>query len=133
MVVSSWLFVGCIFVQFFLAGLGVFDARSGFAAHRGFGYVFGWLTLVTLVLAIVGRLPRRLVGLSAVALGLFALQSVLVAVRGDYPAVAALHPVNGVALLLVAIAIARSAWALRPAADLRPVDDVSIVEARATR
>lgn len=109
----AWLFVGCIFVQFFLAGLGVFDKAASFAAHRGFGYVFGWLTLVLLILAIVGRVPRRLVGLSALALLLFALQSVFVALRDDYPAVAALHPVNGVALVLVAIVIARSAWAGR--------------------
>ena len=33
-----------------------------------------------------------------------------VALRADYPALAALHPVNGMLLLLVVIAIARDAW-----------------------
>jgi mercuric ion transport protein len=111
--VVAWLFVGCIFVQIFLAGLGVFDSASAFETHRDFGYLFGWLTLVMLVLAAVGRVPRSLLGLTALALLLFALQSVFVALRSDYPAVAALHPVNGVALLLVAIVIARRATALR--------------------
>jgi hypothetical protein len=114
--IVAWLFVACILVQIFLAGLGVFDDRSTFITHREFGYVFGWLTLVMLVLAIVGRVPRRLLGLVGLMLVLFALQSVFVALRGDYPTVAALHPLNGVLLLLVAIVVARSAWALRGSA-----------------
>jgi hypothetical protein len=79
--------------------------------------MFGWLTLVMLVLAIVGRVPRRLLGLVGLTLVLFALQSVFVVLRADYPVVAALHPVNGFVLLLVAIVIARSAWAIRSAAE----------------
>ena len=111
--IVAWLFVLCIFIQIFLAGLGVFDDPNAFITHREFGYTFGWLTLVLLVLAAIGRTGRRLIGLAALTLVLFALQSVLVALRTDYPSVAALHPVNGVALLLVAIVIARSAWAIR--------------------
>jgi mercuric ion transport protein len=109
----AWLFVGCLFVQIFLAGLGVFDSPSSFATHREFGYLFGWLTLVMLVLAIIGRVSRRLLGLTALSLVLFAMQSVLIVARADYPAVAALHPVNGVLLIVVAITIARWAWAER--------------------
>jgi hypothetical protein len=111
--IVAWLFVLCIFIQIFLAGLGVFDDPNAFITHREFGYTFGWLTLVLLVLAAIGRTGRRMIGLAALTLVLFALQSVLVALRTDYPSVAALHPVNGVALLLVAIVIARSAWAIR--------------------
>jgi hypothetical protein len=40
---------------------------------------------------------------------MFALQSVFVLVREDLPIVAALHPVNGVGLAFVALAIARLA------------------------
>ena len=61
--VAAWLFVACIFIQIFLAGLGVFDGPEAFITHREFGYAFGWLVLVMLVLAIVGRTGRRLVGL----------------------------------------------------------------------
>ena len=111
----AWLFVACIFIQIFLAGLFVFDGPDARVTHRDFGYTFGWLTLIMLILAVVGRVPRRLLGLSALTLVLFALQSVLVALRVDYPAIAALHPVNGVVMLLIAIALARSAWADRPA------------------
>jgi hypothetical protein len=103
-----------------LAGLGVFQSPRAFITHRDFGYAFGWLTIVLVVLAAVGGVSRRLLGLTALTIGLFTLQSVFVALRGDYPGVAALHPLNGFALLLVAIAIARNAWLERPASRSAP-------------
>jgi ABC-type antimicrobial peptide transport system permease subunit len=106
-----WLFVACAVGQVFLAGLGVFGLPPGdFTAHRDWGYTFGYLTLVILILALVGRLSRRMIGLSALLLVLFALQSILVAVRGDYPSLAALHPLNGFLILLVAIVLGRDGW-----------------------
>lgn len=116
----AWLFAACVIVQVFLAGLGVFDSPSAFETHRNFGYTFGLLTLVMVIISVAGRLPRRLVGLSALSLLQFFLQSVFIAVRADMPAVAALHPVNGVLLLVVAITIGRLAWTARPVT--RPTD-----------
>ena len=104
-------FVACTLLQVVLAGMGVFDSPASFATHRDFGYTIGMLTLVILVLAIVGREPRRVIGLSALLLGQFALQSILVLQRGSLNAVAALHPVNGFLIVLVAIWITRLAWA----------------------
>ncbi len=109
-VIAAWLFVAGVVGQVFLAGLGVFGVPAGdFSTHRDFGYLVGWLTLVVLVLAIAGRLPRRDIGLSALLLILFALQSVFVAIRDEDPAVAALHPLNGFLILLVGIVIALDA------------------------
>lgn len=107
------LFAACAVIQVFLAGLGVFDDPGAFITHREFGYLFGWLTLVALVLALIGRLPRRVAGSSALLLVLFALQSVFVALRVDMPAVAALHPLNGFAILGLAVWTARASWAVR--------------------
>jgi hypothetical protein len=106
-------FVACAVVQVFLAGLGVFDDPRAFVTHREFGYLFGWLTLVVLILALAGRMSRRVTGLSVLLLVLFALQSVLVAVHADLPAIAALHPLNGFAILGVGVMTARSSWRLR--------------------
>lgn len=106
---TAWLFLACVVVQVFLAGLGVFAGGQNFALHRDFGYLFGWLTLVLLVLAIAGRLGRRWIGLSALLLVLFAFQSVFVAFRGGMPALAALHPVNALAIFWVALYVARNA------------------------
>lgn len=106
-------FVACAVVQVFLAGLGVFDDPRAFITHREFGYLFGWLTLAVLVLALVGRMPRRITGLSVLLLVAFAFQSVFVAVRADLPALAALHPLNGFAILAIGVATARASWSRR--------------------
>lgn len=114
-------FVACVVVQVFLAGLGVFDDPRSFVTHRDFGYLIGMFTLVLLVLALVGRAPRRVTGASALLLLLFALQSVFVALRTDAPALAALHPLNGFLILFTAITVTRASWAVRnPAVELEP-------------
>jgi hypothetical protein len=58
------------------------------------------------VLAVLGRLPRRALAASVLLLVMFALQSVFVGFRQDVPAFAALHPLNGFGILLVAIWVA---------------------------
>ncbi len=105
----AWLFVACCVVQVFLAGLGVFEDGSRFAVHRDFGYAFGLLTIVLIVLAIAGRLGRVVIGLSVLLLVQFVMQSVFVVLRESAPVVAALHPVNGFGILLVGIVAARAA------------------------
>jgi Family of unknown function (DUF6220) len=114
--VVAGLFVTCAIIQVFLAGLGVFDDPSSFITHRNFGYMFGWLTLVLLVVALVGRMPRRFVGLAVLLLVLFALQSVFIALREDMPAVAALHPLNGFFILAIAGIATWSSWKARASA-----------------
>lgn len=104
------LFAACTVIQVFLAGLGVFDSPASFVTHREFGYTFGWLTLLLLVAALVGRMPRRFVGASVLLLVLFSLQSVFVAVRADMPQLAALHPVNGFAILALAGITTWASW-----------------------
>lgn len=105
-VIVAWIFVACVVVQIYLAGLGVFDRPATFLTHRDFGYLFGILTLVMIVLAVVGRLPRWVLGASAGLLALFALQSVFIAFRESIPTLAALHPLNGFVILLLAVWVA---------------------------
>lgn len=114
-VATAWVFLACVVAQVFLAGLAVFGAAT-FELHREFGYLFGWLTLILLVLAIAGRLGRWWIGLSALLLVLFAFQSVFVALRDILPALAALHPVNALAIFYVAQLVARRSSDLIPAA-----------------
>jgi hypothetical protein len=122
------LFVACVVIQVFLAGLGVFESPAAFITHREFGYLFGWLTLVMLVLALVGRLPRRITGSVVLLLVLFALQSVFVVVRTELPALAALHPLNGFAILGLAAWTVRASWLAR---DVTAAGAVMAVEVRA--
>jgi len=106
----AWLYVIGLFVQVFLAGMGVFSGATAFATHRDFGYLLTLLPAVLLVTALVGRYGRWHAIAAAVMFGQFILQSVLVLQRDSVPAIAALHPVNGFLILLIAVWVARDAW-----------------------
>ena len=62
--------------------------------------------------ALIGRMPRAAWAAPIGVIVLFALQSVLVAFRTEAPWIAALHPVNAVAIFTASLWIARSsaAW-----------------------
>ena len=109
----AWLLVAGLLVQVFLAGLGVFRGSASFATHRDFGYLLELLPFVLLIVGLVGRLGRRPAALAAAIFGLFILQSVFVALRSTAPEVAALHPVNGFLIVLLAVVLARDAWVAR--------------------
>jgi Family of unknown function (DUF6220) len=98
------IYLAGVVVQFFLAGLGTFGATS-FDAHQAFGLVLALLTLILLVLAVVGKVPRLLIGLAVILLGLNILQMFLAQV--DVEEVAALHVVNALAIVFVAYEIAQ--------------------------
>lgn len=93
-----------VVVQFFLAGLGAFGATN-YDTHKAFGYVLGILSIGMLVLAIVGKVPRDLVSLAAVLLGLNVVQ--ILVVHADIDDIAALHVVNALAIAGVAFALVR--------------------------
>jgi hypothetical protein len=101
--VVLWVFVACLVVQLFLAGLGVFAGYQNFLTHRDFGYLFGLLVIPLMILAALARLPRRFVLLSVLIFILFVMQSVLLLFRTDAPSIAALHPLNGVLILLISV------------------------------
>jgi cytochrome b561 len=108
--VVAWLLVIGLFYQVFLAGMGVFAGESNFETHVNLGYTLTILPVILIVTAIVGRFGRREAIAAAVMFGQFILQSLLVAMRESTPPVAALHPVNGFLILLIAMWLARDAW-----------------------
>lgn len=114
--VVAWLLVAGLITQIFLAGLGVFRGADDFATHRDFGFMLELLPLILLVLGLIAGLGRRAALLAAGIFGLFILQSVFVTMRGSNPEVAALHPVNGFLITVLAIILARDAWIARRAA-----------------
>jgi multisubunit Na+/H+ antiporter MnhE subunit len=93
------LFLVGVVVQFFLAGLYVFGSTS-IESHRVLGFILAAAALLLIVLALVGRLPRRTVLLTVLLLGLSVLQSILANV--DIDEVGALHPVNALVIAFVA-------------------------------
>jgi hypothetical protein len=95
--------LAAVVAQFFFAGLGVFGA-AGFGAHKMTGYAIEGASLLLLVLALVGGVGRVRIGLSALLLALTILQPLL---PKGAPVIAALHPLNAVAILAVAGNLAR--------------------------
>jgi hypothetical protein len=106
----AWLLVAGLLVQVFLAGMGVFAPAGEFETHRQFGYTLTLLPVILIVTSLVGGFGRSEAIAAAVMLGQFILQSVLVSLRDSTPAIAALHPVNGFLVLLIAVWLARDAW-----------------------
>ncbi|MGQ0607148.1 MAG: DUF6220 domain-containing protein [Chloroflexota bacterium] len=108
--VVAWLFVIGLLYQVFLAGMGIFSGASAFVTHRDVGYLLTLVPVVLFVTALVGRFGRWQAIAAAVMAGQFILQSILVFQRDSVPAIAALHPVNGFLILLIAVWLARDAW-----------------------
>ena len=104
------VFLGLVAVQFFLAGLGVFRNNpepskkivesSTFDPHRIVGDTLILIALVILVLAFV---TGRAVQLSAALFVLMVIQNVLAGLGEDTPVLGALHALN--ALVIVAVAV----------------------------
>jgi Family of unknown function (DUF6220) len=118
-VLYTWLILVAVIVQFFLAGLGVFAGASNFQLHATFGYTLFLVMLIGLVPAFAAQLPWRAIGLTALLPVLVAVQSVLItAWHSGLLVVAALHPVNGLAIFglagLLALRSRRYLSARRP-------------------
>jgi hypothetical protein len=101
----AWLFAIAAIIQIYLAGQGVFATHS-FEQHRNVGYGIGILGLILLVLAFAAKMPLRVIGATALLFVLMIVQSVLVMMKTDQPNIAALHPVNGFVIVLLAVWIA---------------------------
>lgn len=101
--IAGWLLVATVVGQFYTAGLGVFGAAP-FTTHAVIGVS---AILLAAALAILVRVARRESSVCLLAIGCVILaiaQPALIhAVRPHAPAVAALHPVVG-------LAIGVSAW-----------------------
>ena len=104
----SWIFVAGLVGQIYLAGMGVFG--GDFANHREFGFIVSSVPILMVLFGLIGRVGRLDIGLSALLFVQGMLQSVLVAQRETSPAIAALHPVNGVSMLIIGIYLAIDAW-----------------------
>ena len=110
----GWIALLGATLQFFLAGLAVFRAKphgtdklfesSAFDAHRVVGDAMILVTFALLVLAIVNREQIRLAALLFV---LMLVQYGLAQAGDSVPALGALHPVNGVAVLAISHFLAR--------------------------
>jgi hypothetical protein len=101
--IVAWLFPVAILVQVFFVGLSLFTSQPYWDAHITLGHTIGILPILLVLLGYLGRLPRRTIILTWLALGTYLVQAeVFAAIRANVPLFAAFHPV--LALLLFALA-----------------------------
>jgi hypothetical protein len=102
----AWLLVGLIIVQIYLAGAAVrqLGGSDNFDLHRDFALILFVVMIAQLLLAFAGRMGWRMIGGSALIVILLVVQSALV--RIGSPGLAAVHPLNGFLISLIALWIA---------------------------
>jgi Family of unknown function (DUF6220) len=105
-VVLARLFIIGVVVQIFLVGLSLFESADYWEDHKSLGQSLGLIPILLILVALVGRLPMRLIVMSAVLLVLFGVQYALPNVDNGY--VAALHPINALVLLGLSDQIAKN-------------------------
>jgi hypothetical protein len=130
-VTLAWAFLLGVAVQVFLAGLAIFGRSIFWVTHREFGYLLGWLPMSLILIGLLGRVGRPIMGRSLLLFALYIVHSLLIWVRGEAPAVAALHPVNAIALFWLALWLARrSTAALRrePGAAARELRSAEVAQ-----
>jgi hypothetical protein len=113
-VVVAALFILSVFVQFFLAGLGVFGAES-FEAHKDFAGIFHLLGLLLVILALLVRRNRIDLTLVITLFVITVIQFSLPEANDGW--VQALHVLNALIIYTVAYhVLQRSIRSLRAAA-----------------
>jgi hypothetical protein len=106
---AAWLFLAGVVYQVFLAGVGIFGAGP-LAQHREFGYLIPVASLALLVVLAVAR-AESTVKPALLLVVLAGIQGILPWFRLEAPFVAALHPVNALAIGYLGLVVARRATA----------------------
>jgi hypothetical protein len=129
------VFAAAVVVQIFLAGLGIFSAipdddaavtsqdwEDDLEVHASVGwFLFLGSLLLLIIILIAWTGPRSIGATFALALLTF-IQQILGAVGQDAPGAGALHPLNGVLILALALFLTWRAWRgnlLTPPSQLR--------------
>jgi hypothetical protein len=101
-----WLFLAALVLQVFLAGVGLFGTGPEMEPHRGLGWFLHLPLLLILVAALVARVGRPTMWWVLALFVTGAVQPFLPGLRDTAPVLAALHPLNAVALSLITLKLA---------------------------
>lgn len=101
------LFLVCVVVQVFFAGVGIFGAD--WTLHTYFVPLFELMLPPAFVLALLGRLPL-LPKLAPVGLWMLITVQYALANAGGPDVVAALHPANGLLIFWLSLEVVRRSW-----------------------
>ena len=103
----AWLFVLAVAIQFLLAGLGVLGGES-IEAHRQWGFiVLHLIPILMLIAAIVGRMGRTVLGLTAALFLLVFLQPLFADPELDPRWLRSLHVLNALFIFALGYRLAQ--------------------------
>lgn len=97
LIAFAWLFTLGAVIQVFLIGLGLFESGSYLSDHTDFGHMIGPLTYLLPIVALLGRVGKRLVGHAFVVLFLYVVQIILPTIDEGW--IAAFHAINAFILI----------------------------------
>jgi hypothetical protein len=92
-----------IIMEFFFAGIGVFQAAS-FETHRITGIILGAGSILLLLLSFIGRMGGKTIGFTSLLFVLLLIQPLLLQINQPY--LKALHLVNAIAVAMASIYLA---------------------------
>lgn len=107
------LFAGAVILQVFFAGATLLADPHYLLDHRGLGEAMGPLPLLIVIVSLIARLPRRIVGFSMLLFVLYGMQFVLLYMlpaMGLPTAFRALHAVNALVMFWTALHLAKLTW-----------------------
>lgn len=102
------VFLVGLLLEFYLVGAAIFGVGLSFEPHRMLGTALTILVILFPVLALVGRLGRKLIGFSLLLIFLTIVQVMLPSLRGNVPWLAALHPANALAIMGISAMLRRN-------------------------
>jgi hypothetical protein len=105
--ILTWIFVGCVAVQVFFAGLAIFVDSAHWLWHTRFIHYFDLLPILMLPLAFAARLPAALRWLTGALYALIWVQYFTANLGG---VVGAFHAVNALVIFWVAIYLGQRTW-----------------------
>lgn len=109
----AWVFVVCVGVQVFLAGMAVFVDPLNWVRHVTFVHYFELIPVLMLILAFAGKMPKGKGFYLRPALLIFLVGLQYFFVGTGQGVLAALHPVNALFIFWLAAHLATSAGPFR--------------------
>ncbi|HET7578984.1 MAG TPA: DUF6220 domain-containing protein [Bacillales bacterium] len=110
-VTLAMIFAACVMAQVFLAGMAIFGNPADWKMHAAFVSYFQYLPILIFVLAFTGRIKGELrwmpLGLIVLLVVQYATANMANLASGY---IAAIHPVTGMGMFVLAMNIVRASW-----------------------
>ncbi|MBO0992672.1 DUF6220 domain-containing protein [Bacillus sp. SD088] len=107
--ILAMIFAACLLVQVFLSGMAIFWNATNWQLHIAFVNFFQYIPVILLILAFTGQIKG---GLRWMPIGLIVLIIIQYATVNMTNYIAAIHPVTGMGMFVLAINTAQASWGL---------------------